>query len=82
MTSRIQPDAPHPDSYRPDLPLRSELNTADTPELEAAREEGYDEGHDDGVEEGETKAHRQYAARARELETENAMLREKLEKTA
>jgi hypothetical protein len=42
-------DAPHPDSYRPDLPLRSELRrTVESP----AYRRGYDEGYDAGLEDG------------------------------
>jgi flagellar biosynthesis/type III secretory pathway protein FliH len=83
----ISEDAPHPQSYRPDLPLRSEL--APSPleeereaELEeervSAREEGYDEGRFDGKED----ARRESAARVRELETENAALRAQLAQKA
>lgn len=41
----VSADKPHPLSYRPDLPLRSEL--LDDPFLEDIREEGYDEGYRD-----------------------------------
>jgi hypothetical protein len=41
----IQEDAPHPLSYRPDLPLRSELD-------KPLDETSYDAGHQDGYEEG------------------------------
>ena len=78
MSSRIQEDAPHPDSYRPDLPLRSELLEPDREE----RADAYAEGYDTGFEDGEAKGRRLEAARVRELEMENATLREKLEKIA
>lgn len=50
MATTIQHDAPHPDSYRPDLPLRSELKTA------SAMEARYDEGFEDGMDYARRKA--------------------------
>jgi hypothetical protein len=78
MSSRIQPDAPHPDSYRPDLPLRSELLTGEREEQSTTDDDGYDEGFEDG----EASGRRLSADRITALEAENARLRQSLEKTA
>lgn len=63
-TTLIQPDAPHPDSYRPDLPLRSEL-FAENP-----YQDGYDEGHAAGHADGEMEAEAEAEEEARELRRE------------
>jgi flagellar biosynthesis/type III secretory pathway protein FliH len=75
----VRPNAPHPESYRPDLPLRSEL--APDPdeeeremELEDEKERAYERGFDSGRSEGLSGGRREQAARLRELETENANL--------
>jgi hypothetical protein len=64
MPTTIREDAPHPDSYRPDLPLRSELN-ATTEREEAARDAGYQDGYEDAAVELSGKERRL----ERELET-------------
>ena len=69
----IQVDAPHPHSYRPDLPLRSELHPG-----EPNYNDGYSDGHEEGVDDGEEEARRDYAEELRTLEVENRRLREKL----
>jgi hypothetical protein len=48
MPTIIQEDAPHPHSYRPDLPLRSEL---DGPHDQASYDKGYAAGMEDVDEE-------------------------------
>lgn len=46
MATTIQNDAPHPDSYRPDLPLRSERLG------QSAADRAYDRGFGDGRSDG------------------------------
>jgi hypothetical protein len=41
----VTADRPHPDGYRPDFPLRSDLFAPDA--VTEAHDEGYDEGHAD-----------------------------------
>lgn len=77
----IQVDRPHPQSYRPDLPLRSEL-------LPSEADRRYDEGYEAGKRrmegrldnaEAEVYAHE---ARVRTLEAENEALRDRLKKAS
>jgi flagellar biosynthesis/type III secretory pathway protein FliH len=50
----IREDAPHPDSYRPDLPLRSEVEHWG---VERGYDEGFEEGHSKGYDEGVESGH-------------------------
>lgn len=67
----VTADRPHPESYRPDLPL---LFTDSADQDSADFDDGYDEGHAD--------AKRDAAARERALVAENATLRQQIEKSA
>jgi ATP-dependent exoDNAse (exonuclease V) beta subunit len=60
----VKENAPHPDSYRPDLPLRSQV-TEDPYQL--GYDEGYDAGHAVGEEEAESLAEAEARGLRREL---------------
>lgn len=64
----VTADRPHPESYRPDLPL---LFTASEDEDDGEFDDGYDAGHAD--------AKRAAASRERALVAENTSLRQQLE---
>lgn len=54
--SLVREDAPHPESYRPDLPLRSEQgDISDHPLYQEGKQEGFNEGFAEGSEERESE---------------------------
>lgn len=63
-------DRPHPDSYRPDFPLRSEL--AIDPDLQDQLDEAREEGRDAGYEDGKQDANDDLNAARRKHEQEIA----------
>jgi hypothetical protein len=72
--SRVQADAPHPDSYRPDLPLRSELtlHSALAEAFERGHDKGYDDGYEDGKARGEEKVWGEVVKLEKDLAAERA----------
>lgn len=80
MATIIQEDAPHPDSYRPDLPLRSEhgrkLKAAEA--LANEFERGNLEGFEEGLEQGEKEAKKRYLPEIAQANTRVAELTERL----
>jgi hypothetical protein len=80
----IRADAPHPDSYRPDLPLLSELAEDDV-ENNAHYDRGYEDGVRDGKVEAEDEAADEIAVLSSKLATaedEITALRAQLPKSA
>lgn len=71
----VTEDAPHPQSYRPDLPLRSDLFTVNE-EVEEAREEGREAGYSDGYVDGREYGREIESAAERALTAEVATLRD------
>lgn len=81
----VTADRPHPDGYRPDFPLRSDLFAVNE-EVEEAREEGRESGYSDGRFDGKEEARAEASATERALthdlttvRDENTALRKQLE---
>ena len=61
----VTADAPHPESYRADLPLSREEAPVTRDAIDAAYDDGYDDGKEYGLSVGYTKGERDTEARIR-----------------
>jgi hypothetical protein len=76
MATKIQPDAPHPDSYRPDLPLRSELLTENP--YQRGYDDGYETGHGLGFESGRERGRKDIEEELRDLRRQQIRARDRI----